>query len=87
MYDDEQTQLALASIVAALSVVVLVVASWYWHSSNERLKSESLTKKAAARLPATAAAGVQPQLDEELDDASMLFEDELKSLLASIKNE
>ncbi len=83
MYDDEQTQLALASIVAALSVVVLVVASWYWHSSNERLTSESLSK-AAAVTPETAQAR---QLDNtEADDASMLFEDELKSLLASIKN-
>ena len=84
MYDDEQTQLALSSIVAALSVVVLVVASWYWHSSNEKLKLNSnLRMKSADASPAIVTQAINT---DENDDASMLFEDELKSLLASIKN-
>ena len=88
MYDDEQTQLALASIVAALSVVVVVVASWYWHSSNERLKLESTSRMTNVEaVPLPPSMNKEPMMmSNEYDDASMLFEDELKSLLASIKN-
>ena len=62
---------------------MVFVASWY--NSNERLKLES-----TSRMTNVEAVPLPPSMNKEAmmnedDDASMLFEDEFKSL-ASIKN-
>ena len=73
MYDDEQTQLALSSIVAALSVVVLVVASWYWHSSNEKLKLNSNLRMKSADASLESTAELKQENENDCGDVARVY--------------